>query len=138
MLQPVLNSLIAGLPIFLLHLGVALAVFLLALSAYLWLTPHKEMALIREGNTAAAISLGGAALGFAIPMAFCMSASVNTWDIVIWGAVALVVQIVAFRAVDLVLHQLPKRIEHDEISAAVFLAAMKIAVAMLNAAAVSG
>ncbi len=137
-MQPVILSLISGLPIFLLHLGVSLAVFLFALSAYLWLTPHKEMALIRDGNTAAAISLGGAAVGLAIPMAFCLSNSINVWDIVVWGVVTLFIQVVAFRLVDLVLHQLPKRIEHDEISAAVFLASMKIAVAMLNAAAVSG
>jgi putative membrane protein len=135
---PVLQSLAAGLPIFLLHLGVALAVFLTALSAYLWLTPHKEMVLIRQGNTAAAVSLGGAALGLAIPMAFCLSGSINVWDIVLWGAVTLFLQVVAFRAVDLILHQLPQRIEHNEISAAIFLASMKIAVAMLNAAAISG
>jgi putative membrane protein len=137
-MQPVLQSLVAGLPVFLLHLGVSLAVFLLALSVYLWLTPHKEMVLIRQGNSAAAISLGGAALGLAIPMAFCLSSSVNVWDIVVWGAVTLFLQVLAFRAVDLVLHELPKRIEHDEISAAIFLASMKIAVAMLTAAAVSG
>ena len=80
---PVLQSLIAGLPFFLLHLGVSIAVFLIALSAYLWLTPHKEMALIRQGNQAAAISLGGAAIGLAIPMAVCLQGSINVWDIVI-------------------------------------------------------
>lgn len=137
-MQPVIQSLIAGLPVFLLHLGVSLAVFLLALFVYLWLTPHKEMELIRQGNNAAAVSLGGAALGLAIPMAFCLSNSINVWDIVIWGVVTLFLQVLAFRAVDLVLHQLPKRIEHDELSAAIFLASMKIAVAMLTAAAVSG
>jgi len=135
---PVLQSLIAGLPYFLLHLGVSIAVFLIALSAYLWLTPHKEMELIRQGNQAAAISLGGAAIGLAIPMAVCLQGSINVWDIVIWGAVTLILQVFAFRMVDLVVHDLPKRIEHDEKSAALFLAAMKIAVAMLNAAAVAG
>ena len=135
---PVLQSLIAGLPYFLLHLGVSIAVFLIALSAYLWLTPHKEMELIRQGNQAAAISLGGAAIGLAIPMAVCLQGSINVWDIVIWGAVTLILQVFAFRVVDLVVHDLPKRIEHDEKSAALFLAAMKIAVAMLNAAAVAG
>lgn len=137
-MQPVLQSLVAGLPVFLLHLAVSLAVFLLALSTYLWLTPHREMELIRQGNTAAAVSLGGAALGLSIPMAFCLGNSINVWDIVIWGAVTLFLQVLAFRAVDLVLHQLPRRIEHDEVSAAIFLASMKIAVAMLTAAAVSG
>lgn len=137
-MEPVLQSLAAGLPVLLLHLAVALAVFLLALFAYLWLTPHKEMALIREGNQAASISLGGAAIGLAIPLAYCLKSSINIWDLAAWGAVTLLIQLFAFRAVDLVLHDLPKRIEHDERSAAIFLATVKIAVAMLNAAAVSG
>lgn len=137
-MEPVIQSLLAGLPIFLLHLATSIAVFLAALSAYLWLTPHREMALIRDGNQAAAISLGGAALGLAIPMAFCLSASINVWDIIVWGAVTLLVQIVAFRAVDLALRDLPKRIERDERPAAIFLASIKIAVALLNAAAVAG
>lgn len=137
-MEPVFQSLIVGLPVFLLHLGVALAVFLVALSAYLWLTPHHEMALIREGNRSAAISLGGAAVGLAIPMALCLANSANEWDIVMWGAVTLFVQVVAFRVVDLVLKDLPHRIERDELPAAIFLASMKIAVALLNAAAVSG
>lgn len=137
-MEPVLQSLVAGLPVFLLHLAVAIAVFLVALGAYLWLTPHKEMVLIREGNQAAAISLGGAAIGLAIPMALCLQASINVWDIAVWGAVTLLIQVIAFRVVDLILHALPKRIEHDEKSAAIFLAAMKIAVALLTAAAVSG
>ena len=137
-MQPVLQSLAAGLPVFLLHLGAALAVWLVALWVYLRLTPHDEMALIRDGNAAAAISLGGAALGLAIPLALCLQASINVWDIVLWGGVTLIVQIVAFRVVDFILKTLPQRIERGEIAAAVFLATTKISVAVLNAAAVAG
>ena len=84
-IEPVLESLAAGLPVLLLHLGVSLAVFLLALSGLSPATPHKEMALIREGNQAAAISLGGAAVGLAIPFGlFRLRASVNVWDVALW------------------------------------------------------
>lgn len=137
-MQPVMQSLLVGLPIFLLHLAVALAIFALALALYLWLTPHKEMTLVREGNTAAAISVGGAAIGLALPMALNLKAAANVWDIVLWGAVTVIVQLVAFRAVDFILKDLTKRIERNEIAAAIFLAMTKIAVALINAAAVSG
>lgn len=137
-MQPVLHSLAAGLPVFLLHLATALAVWLVALWVYLRLTPHDEMTLIREGNSAAAVSLGGAALGLAIPLALCLHSSVNVWDIVLWGAVTLIVQIVAFRLVDFALKGLPARIERGEMAAALFLATTKTAVALLNAAAVAG
>ncbi len=135
---PVLQSLAAGFPVFLLHLGSATAVWLVALTLYLWITPHEELALVRSGNTAAAISTGGAAMALALPLAFCLAGSVNVWDIVIWGSVTLILQILAFRVVDFTLKDLPKRIENNEVSAAVFLAMFKLALASLNAAAVAG
>lgn len=136
--EPVVASLIAGFPIFLAHLASATAVWMAALALYLWITPHRELALIRAGNEAAALSLGGAAVGLAIPLAFCLAASVNVWDILIWGSVTLILQILAFRAVDLVLRDLPRRIEANEMASAIFLATVKIALAALNAAAVAG
>ena len=66
--MPVIQSLLAGLPILLLHLGSATLVWLAALALYLWITPHDEFALIRAGNESAAISLGGAAIGLAVPL----------------------------------------------------------------------
>ena len=136
--MPVVQSLIAGLPIFMLHLASATLIWAVALGLYTAITPHREFTLIRANNKAAAISFGGAAIGLALPLAFCLAASVNVWDIAIWGSVTLVLQLIAFRAVDLVLGDLSKRIEADEIAPAIFLAMTKIALAALNAAAVSG
>ncbi|WP_017672002.1 DUF350 domain-containing protein [Blastomonas sp. AAP53] len=136
--MPVIQSLSAGLPIFMLHLGSATAAWALALAVYMWITPHREFALIRDGNVSAAVSLGGAAIGLALPLAFCLAASVNVWDVVIWGSVTLILQLVAFRVVDLMIGNLSKRIEEDQLSAAIFLAMVKIALASLNAAAVAG
>lgn len=136
--MPVIYSLLAGLPILLIHLASATAVWLAALALYMWITPHDEFALIRAGNQSAAISLGGAAIGLAIPLGFCLAASVNVWDVVIWGSVTLVLQLIAFRVVDFLLGSLSRRIEEDERSAAIFLAMMKAAIACLTAAAVAG
>lgn len=134
---PIIQSLIAGLPILLLHLGTATIIWLIAILIYMWITPHDELKLIREGNESAAISLGGALIGFAIPLAFCLAGSVNVWDVILWGSVTLVLQLIAFGAVDLILKNLSKRIEEDQRSAAIFLATTKIAIAALNAAAVT-
>ena len=97
--MPVIQSLLSGLPIFLLHLACATLAWLAALALYMWITPHDEFALIRAGNEAAAISLGGAAIGLAIPLALCLAGSVNVWDVMIWGSVTLVLQLIAFRFV---------------------------------------
>ena len=105
---------------------------------YMWITSHDERKLIREGNTAAAVSLAGAILGLAIPLAFCMASSVNVYDIVIWGIVTLVIQLATFWIIDIWLRDLSKRIEEGQVGTAILLVSVKLAVASINAAAVSG
>ena len=137
-MDAVLNSLIKGFPYLMLHSSVTFGMLIGAVYIYVWITPHKEFTLIREGNVAAAISVSGAILGLAIPLAFCMAASVSVYEILIWGVVTLVLQIIAFRIVHLFIRDLPQRIERGEISTAIFLFSCKLAVAAVTAAAVAG
>ena len=67
-----------------------------------------------------------------------MATSVNVWDIVVWGIVTLLIQLLAFRIGDTLLKDLPTRIESGEIGAAVLVLGIKIAIALINAAAVAG
>jgi putative membrane protein len=133
-----LQSFLAGIPFLLTHFGVTALMLVIGVFVYMWMTPHDERALIREGNAAAAVSLSGAILGLAIPLAVCMANSASVWDIVIWGVVTLVLQIATFKVIDLWLKDLSKRIEAGEIGTAILLASIKLAVAAINAAAVSG
>jgi putative membrane protein len=137
-IDAVLQSLLAGFPYLMLHFGVTLAIWLAGVWLYTVSTPYRELTLIRQNNPAAAITLGGAMLGLAIPLAFAMAASVNVVDILIWGGVTILVQIVVFRAIDLVLRGLPKRVEAGEIGPAILVSATKLSVAAFNAAAVTG
>ncbi|MBK17793.1 MAG: hypothetical protein CMM52_03000 [Rhodospirillaceae bacterium] len=137
-MDPILQSFLNGFPTLLLHFSVTLAMLGAGIWIYQHITPLHEMQLIRAGNTAAATSFSGAILGLAIPLAFCMATSVGILDIVIWGVVALVIQLLAFRLADFLLRGLPKRIEEGEIGAAILVAAVKLAVAMINAAAIAG
>ncbi|WP_129127786.1 DUF350 domain-containing protein [Geomonas oryzae] len=54
------------------------------------------MGLIREGNLAAAVSLTGALLGFAIPVAIVIAHSVNLVDMAAWALMATMVQLLCF------------------------------------------
>ena len=96
-----IQSFLAGIPFLLSHFGVTVLMLVIGVFIYMWITSHDERALIREGNTAAAISLAGAILGLAIPLAFCMASSVNVYDIVIWGIVTLVIQLATFWIIDI-------------------------------------
>jgi putative membrane protein len=104
---------------------------------YALVAPHREIQLIREGNSAAAISFGGVLLGLAAPLAVCLLRSTTVGDLALWGVAALFVQLAIFRLFDLLLHGLPQRIQQGDISAAALLVSAKLAAAMILAAAVA-
>ena len=135
-MDPVFQSFLAGFPILLLHLMVTLVMLGAGAALYHLITPYHELDLIRGGNVAAAISFSAALLGLAIPLAVCMARSINIWDIVIWGCVTLAIQLFAYRISDALLRDLPNRIRSGEISAASLVAGIKLAIAIINAAAV--
>ncbi|UAL09348.1 DUF350 domain-containing protein [Caulobacter segnis] len=102
---------------------------------YQWVTPYNEKALIRAGNTAAAIALAGALIGYVLPLASALSHTVSLPEFAAWAALAGVIQIAAFTGVRLVaLPDVKARIENNEVSIGVYLAGISIAVGVLNAA----
>ena len=137
-MDPVIQSLLSGFPVLLLHFAVTVAMLALGITIYILVTPYHELKLIRSGNTAAAVSISAAIVGMAIPLAICMATSVSIWDIVIWGVVTLIIQILAYRIADALLRDLPTRIENGEIGAAILVLSIKLSVALINAAAIAG
>ena len=133
-----IQSFLSGIPFLLTHFGVTIVMLVVGAFIYIKITSHDEMALIRDGNHAAAVCLSGAILGLAIPLAFCMANSVNVYDIGIWGLVTLVIQLVTFWIIDLWLRDLSRKIEDGQVGTAILLASVKLAVASINAAAISG
>ena len=137
-MEAVLESLVTGFPILILHFAVTLTMLAIGMTVYLWMTPFPELKLIREGNIAAAVSTAGAVISLALPLAIAMAVSVNVLDIVVWGSATLVIMLVVYRATDFLLKDLPNRIEAGEIAPAILLAGIKLGVAAITAAAVSG
>ena len=126
-----------GFPTTLIH--AALSLVMLAIGAVLHglLSPHREVQDVREGNSAAAVSLGGTIIGIAIPLAASLNASTSTVEVAIWGAAIVAVQLLLFWVVDMVLTGLPQRTREGEIAPAVLLVAAKLAVSIIVAAAVA-
>ena len=115
----------------------ALGVAMLFVVIYIWITPYREFALIRQGNVAAAISLGGALLGFSLPLAKAVAQSANVLDMLIWAGVALVAQLMAFIVARAALKDITSNIEEGKPAAAIFLAAVSISIGLLNSAAMT-
>lgn len=107
------------------------------LAVYMRITPYKEFDLIDNGNTAAACSLSGTLLGFIIPLASAIIHSVNFFDMLLWGAVALGVQILVYLLMKQLFKRLPSAIEEGIVSKGLFLGALSLAAGILNAACMS-
>ena len=61
-----IQSFLSGIPFLLTHFGVTLVMLVVGVFVYVKITSHDEMALIRDGNSAAAVSLSGAILGLSL------------------------------------------------------------------------
>ena len=133
----ILKFSIAGLPWFALYLAATLVLFVVFLFIYVRITPYHEIALIREGNSAAAASTGGAMLGFVIPLANAVVQSANLADMVMWGVIALVVQLLVYAIVSRTIPDIARGIAEGKVAQGVFLGAVSIATGILNAACIT-
>ena len=132
--MPNLLQSIAGLPNFLIYFALALALLALFVTIYLQVTPYRELELIRGGNVAAAISLSGALIGFILPLASAIAHSVNPVDMVVWALIALILQLIVYALTARLVPHFREAIESGHNAPAVLLAALAIAVGILNAA----
>lgn len=126
---------IATVPHFLAYFGAAVALAVVFLLIYVTVTPHREFKLIREGNSAAATQLTGTFLGFAIPVAIVIGNSVSIPDMLLWGAVAAIVQLAVFFVISrLLFKSISDKIAEDCVSSGIFVGGMGLGIGILQAA----
>ena len=125
---------LATLPNFLAYLGAAAVLLAAFVAIYLFVTPYDEIKLIRENNLAAAVSLSGAVLGFAMPIANVIAHSDTLADLAVWGVIAGAVQLLAWMVARVALPALKQDIAANRVAPAVFVAALSLTVGLLNAA----
>jgi len=122
-----------GLGAFATYFGVSLGLLIAFVLIYVTITPYKEIQLIRENNTAAALSFTGALSGFVIPLGSAVAHSVSLADMLIWGLVAMCVQIVTYLCVKAVFPNLPADIPHNHVPKGIVLGAISVIIGYLNA-----
>lgn len=102
---------------------------------YQWATPYDERTLIRQGNVAAAITLGSAVLGYILVLASALTHTASLVEFAIWALIAGVIQVVAFTIVRrVVMPDFTDRIVRGELAAAIYMGIISIGVGLLNAA----
>ena len=128
------STFFASLSEFLVFFVTAAVLTILFVVTYSRVTKHNEFALIKKNSLAAAVAFSGSLIGFALPLASTMINSITVLEMVLWGAVALCVQVLVYFLIRLPMPRLSERIEADEVAAGLWLGACSMVAGILNAA----
>ena len=134
-LTAILDALGNGLPMLIVQVVACAVLLAIGVTIYVRLTPFHEREMVASGNAAAGTMLAGAILALAIPLAAMLATSGTLVDILVWGVVALILQLLTLGIVVLSMRNFRGMIEGGNVAAAITLAGAQIAVALLNAAA---
>jgi putative membrane protein len=138
-MESIFSVLQSGLPVLLSQFLVTLVLLGLGIFAYTWLTPFHEWRLVREeGNIAAGVLVLGTLIALSLPLAATLASSLVVLDIVVWGVVALVIQLIAFVVASRLLRDVRRMVENGNVAAALVVVGIQLAIAILNAGAMAG
>ena len=127
-----------GLPVLIGQFLTAFGLLGIGIACYMLVSPFHEQRLVREGNVAAGIVVAGTLVALALPLAATLATSYHSLDILLWGLVALVIQLATLVVVNTLMRGFRSMIEAGNAAAALVLVGIQIAVALLNAAAMAG
>ena len=122
---------------YLIHLLLAAALLIVFFVIYTRVTPYNEVLLIRQGNQAAALSLGGALLGFSATIASSLMHTADYQQFFAWAFGAMVVQLLAYVVTTRLLRMSKDQIESNNSAFGGLLAAISLSIGAINAACIS-
>ena len=122
---------------YLVHLLLAALLLAVFFVAYTRSTPFDEVLLIRQGNHAAALSLGGALIGFSITIGSALMHTADYREFFAWAFGAMVVQMLAYAITTRVLNMSKDQIEGNNSAFGGLLGAISISIGLINGACIS-
>ncbi|SDV47267.1 DUF350 domain-containing protein [Chitinasiproducens palmae] len=119
---------------YLIYLVSALALLGIFALVYARITRFDEMTLIREGNSAAALSCCGALVGFSLTL-FSSIASHATWQMfIVWALGAMVTQVLVYVVISRVIRGMNEAIHDNNVAMGGLMGGIALAVGIVNAA----
>ena len=118
----------------------ALALVVVFLYLYALVTPYDDYKLIFEDNNiAAALGFGGAIIGVSIPLYSALVNSVSYADFVIWGVIAILIQLIFALIVTRISgkYSLESKISQGVVPVGILMAFLSICIGLLNAGSMS-
>jgi putative membrane protein len=120
-----------------LHLLSGVMLLAVFFAIYSKITPFDELTLIRQGNAAAALSLGGAGIGFCLTIVSSIVHNDTLMMFLLWSVGAMLVQTGVYAILTRVLPQMNPAIEANNVAMGGLMGAMSLMVGMINAASLS-
>lgn len=118
------------------YLGVAVLLMIAGILLFTISTPKlREFKLIAEKNVSAALLLGGKVIGLAIVLGAAAEYSVSLVDMVIWGVIGIIAQIIVFILAEVITirFSIAKAIEEDNRAVGVMLLSLSLAIGIMVA-----
>jgi putative membrane protein len=122
---------------YLLHLFTAVALVLAFFVVYTRVTPYDEVLLIRQGNHAAALSLGGTLLGFSITIASALLHTADYYQFATWAAIAALLQLLVYTVTTRLLRMSKDQIEANNAAFGGLLGTIALSIGVVNAGCIS-
>jgi putative membrane protein len=119
---------------YLIYIVSALVMLGVFTAIYTAVTHYKEFDLIREGNIAAAMSYGGALVGFSLTLCSSIAVHASFVMFVVWGVAAMVVQIVVYVVVTKAIRGMNDAIAENNIAMGGLIGAISLSAGIVNAA----
>ncbi|MDE2421309.1 MAG: DUF350 domain-containing protein [Gammaproteobacteria bacterium] len=104
---------------------------------YMWFTPYNEIALIRAGHGAAALSFAGAVIGFALTLAACAIYHASFTAFVGWAVAAMIVQLLGYVITARLIPDLKQQMLDNNIAVGGFVGSIGLVIGILNAGCLS-
>lgn len=122
---------------YLMHLLTGFALVGVFVVVYLRLTPFDEIALIRKGCVAPALSFGGTLIGFSITVASGILHLPDYLSFLAWAAAAMVVQLAAFLLLDKALTGIQEALETNNVAMGALIGSVSLSIGLINGACLS-
>ena len=119
------------------HLLTASALLVVFFIFYTYVTTIDEVLLIRQGNNAASLSLGGALVGFSLTIASSLLHTASYIEFIGWAGGAMVVQVIAYAVTVRLLHISKDHIESGNTAFGGLMGAISLSIGAINAACIS-
>ncbi|WP_456274116.1 DUF350 domain-containing protein [Bacillus sp. AK031] len=115
---------------FLSYAGASLFLLFIGLLLFELTTKNEKFKMIGQGNAAAAMVIGGKMLGLAIVIGSAVANSISLMDMMIWGVIGIIFQILAhiLAEVATIRFSIRDAIDQDNRAVGVFLLLMSISI----------